>query len=399
MMKKFCTITAFVIWLFTAAAWAESHKMEYTAAYVNQHWKCAVFEAEMNADAQEAFSSYLLPGDEIICGAEMRYYAQESLDTPLHQDVLMAVRRKGQMLLLSASGSDGKWKTGVESDAFLPAEGGFEVTITPASDGQTVKQLKSGRPYITWVHGNESWQVLVRETGEVHLACYAHQIDAHTRLELETSIPSDTGNLGVTLYTDDESIHYEEFSCVFPTRLTAWTMNGFPKTMEEIRSYATTHQPDVADDEGYIFGVNLRKEPTSQSDSIGQYTAKVKVTGSVPGADAPWYNVQMGDLSGWVSGRYLIEHHDMRLCEWESEVLPVARADRDISLINAGTGAPIMTLPAGTLMHVFHQDGDLLHVIIPRGEWTWKTDWRGIYGMVSANDVSCGISAADLRWK
>lgn len=81
MMKEFCTITAFVIWLFTAAAWAESHKMEYTATYVNQHWKCEVFEAEMNADAQEAFSSYLLPGDEIICGAEMRYYAQEDLDT------------------------------------------------------------------------------------------------------------------------------------------------------------------------------------------------------------------------------------------------------------------------------------------------------------------------------
>lgn len=399
MMKKLCTITAFVIWLFAAAASAENRKMEYTATYVKQHWKCEIFEAEMNADAQEAFSPYLLPGDEVICGAEMRYYAQEDLDTPLHQDVQMAVRREDRMLLLSASGSDGKWTTGVESDTFLPAEGGFEVTITPSSDMQEIKPLKSGRPYITWVHGNESWQVLVRETGEAHWVCYAHQIDARTRLELEMNIPSDEGNLGVTLYTDGESSHYEELSCVFPSRLTAWTMDNFPKTVEEIRTYAAAHQPDVADDEGYIFGVNLRTEPTGQSDSLGQYTAKVKVIGSVPGTDSPWYNVQMGDLSGWVSGRYLIENDDIRLCEWESEVLPVAQANRDIFLINADTGAPIMTIPAGTLMHVFHHDGDSLHVIVPQGEWTWKTDWDGIYGMVSAYDVSCGISAADLRWK
>jgi len=40
-----------------------------------------------------------------------------------------------------------------------------------------------------------------------------------------------------------------------------------------------------------------------------------------------------------------------------------------------------------------------LHVVIPQGELTWKTDWDGTYGVVPANGVTLGISAADLKWK
>ena len=58
-----------------------------------------------------------------------------------------------------------------------------------------------------------------------------------------------------------------------------------------------------------------------------------------------------------------------------------------------------MIVPAGTLMHVIHQAGDRLHVILPRAELTWKTDWDGTYGMISVEDVTCGMSPADMRWK
>ena len=40
-----------------------------------------------------------------------------------------------------------------------------------------------------------------------------------------------------------------------------------------------------------------------------------------------------------------------------------------------------------------------LHVILPQAELTWKTDWDGTYGMISVEDVTCGISPADMRWK
>jgi len=58
-----------------------------------------------------------------------------------------------------------------------------------------------------------------------------------------------------------------------------------------------------------------------------------------------------------------------------------------------------MIVPVGILMHVIHQEEDRLHVILPREERTWKTDWNGLYGMISAEDVTCGLSPADGRWR
>lgn len=56
-------------------------------------------------------------------------------------------------------------------------------------------------------------------------------------------------------------------------------------------------------------------------------------------------------------------------------------------------------LREGTLVHeIMENDGDL-HVIVPRGELTWQTDWDGIYGFVKAADVTLGITKADAQNK
>ena len=44
-------------------------------------------------------------------------------------------------------------------------------------------------------------------------------------------------------------------------------------------------------------------------------------------------------------------------------------------------------------------DNGFLHVIVPRGELTWMTDWDGIYGFVRKEDLAVGISKADVSWK
>lgn len=392
-MKRILFVMLLAVCLLGSFASAESRSMEYTASVIKQRFLCETFDADMNADAQEAFSARLLPGDAVVCGAEMMYYSEgQNPDVPFHKGLMMVVRRKDRMLMLAASGSNGAWESQVESDAFLSAGDDFALTFSP-DDRQTVLVM----PYMALIRGDERWEFHIGKSGQVLLDGYAHQIDEHTRLVLDMTLVSYDASFCAALCRDGESEVYEEFASVFPRRMAAWTMDEFPKTMEEVRVYAQAHQPDVGEDRGYIFGVNLRRKPTGQSESMGKYTAKVKVLGNVPGKDCPWYNVQVGDLTGWVSGRYLVQKNCTRLCEAACEIVPVARADRDIALKSASTGETVMTVPAGTLMHVIHQEGDRLHVILPRAELTWKTDWDGTYGMISAEDVTCGMTPADVR--
>ena len=394
-MKRILFAMMLAVCLLASSALAESRSMEYTASIIKQRFLCETFDAEMNADAQEAFSARLLPGDEVVCGAEMMYYSEaQNPDVPFHKGLMMVVRREDRMLMLAALGSNGAWESQVESDTFLSAEDDFALTFSP-DDRQTVDIM----PYMMLTRGDERWEFHIGKSGQVLLDGYAHRIDEHTQLLLDMTLVSDEASFCAALCRGGKSEVYEEFASVFPRRMAAWTMDDFPKTMEEVRAYAQANLPDVGEDRGYIFGVNLRRKPTGQSESMGKYTAKVKVLGNVPGKDCPWYNVQVGDLTGWVSGRYLVQKNCTRLCEAESEIVPVARADRDITLKSASTGETVMTVPAGTLMHVIHQEGDRLHVILPRAELTWKTDWDGTYGMISAEDVTCGMSPADVRWR
>lgn len=397
-MKRICLMVVLFVSVFTSISLADSSIVEYTSPYINHRWVCETFDSQMNADAQEAFSARLLPNDKIICGVEMIYYNHQKPDEPFRKDFLMAVKREESMLLFAAKTSDDGWQTSIESDSILPVDGNFEITVRPEHSGSEAIKVEA-RPYMAIVCGNEEWEVVVDGDLKVRLDSYTHKIDDNTSLHLTMSFPSNEANFGVTVFENGEHVSEEEFACVFPERIAAWTMDEFPGTLEELRAFEAIHQPDVESGEGYITGVNLRKEPTGKSDSMGEYTAKVKVLGSVPGEKDPWYNVMVGDLEGWVSGRYLNQDFKMRLCESEREMVPVARADSDLELKSASTGAVLGMVPAGTLMHVIHDKGDSLHVLIPQGELTWKTDWDGTYGFVPADGVTLGISAADLKWK
>lgn len=375
MKRVLLFLSVMVCLIISSAALADRETIEYIAEYINQRWVCETFKTQINADAKEAFSHRLLPDDEIVCGAEMLYYDHRHPDEPFMKDILMAVKRDDSMLLFAAKADKDGWKTGVESDSFLPVDAGFEITVTPEHDGQSVIEVKN-RPYLAIVCGDERWEVIVSRDVEIILDTYTHKHD------------------GIDLF-----VIQEELYCVFPVRLAAWTMDTFPGTVDELGVFSDAHQPDIESGKGYITGVNLREKPTGKSASMGKYTAKVKVLGSVPGEKDPWYNVMVGDLEGWVSGRYLNQDSKMRLCESEREMVPVARADRDLELKSASTGAILGMVPAGTLMHVIHDQGDSLHVVIPQGELTWKTDWDGTYGFVPADGVTLGTSAADLKWK
>ena len=83
----------------------------------------------------------------------------------------------------------------------------------------------------------------------------------------------------------------------------------------------------------------------------------------------------------------------------ESAMSKVGCAKRETVLYNLPGEDAYAMLPAGMMMHVLMEKDGWAHVIIPRGEITWQTDWYGIYGFVKQVDMIRGVSIADVEWK
>lgn len=143
-------------------------------------------------------------------------------------------------------------------------------------------------------------------------------------------------------------------------------------------------------------------EPTSNSKSMGQYSAKVQVLDTKRGTKWPWYHVRIGELIGWVSGNYVTTSPKQDALHYygsESGVWSVARAKGDAPLRALPDGETVQMIFEGTLMHVIEENNGWAHVMIPRSEITWQIDWDGTCGFVRSEEIVTGVSIADVRWK
>lgn len=187
-----------------------------------------------------------------------------------------------------------------------------------------------------------------------------------------------------------------------PTRLCAWTWDTLPRNREESEAWAAANPFETAGDEGYLSGVNLREKPTGKSRSWGIYHAKVQVLDQQPGEMDPWMKVRVGNLTGWASGRYLhMEQSEdpYALAEYQTAVMKVGRAKKTVQLLDRPGGSVIMELEEGTFVHTIIENEGWLHVVVPRKELTWRTDWDGTYGFVKMEDMTVGVSKADVMWR
>ena len=187
-----------------------------------------------------------------------------------------------------------------------------------------------------------------------------------------------------------------------PVRLAAWTVDALPKTEESLRAFKQAYPLMLDDDEAYIMSVNLRESATGKSDTWGEYTAKVQILGQKPGNDAPWYNVRVGNIEGWASGVYVHKKNagDQRNVDKAAIMVhPVGRAKTETALTGMPGGEAVMRLAENSYVHVLGERDGWLHVIVPRGELSWQTDWDGTYGFVKAADMAVGISKTDAAYK
>jgi len=367
---------------------AQLWSFEYDSTY----YRCENFGREMPDEAVKAFSGALMEGDEVICGAKKTVCFVREDREDRDTSILMAVRREGKILLMHASGINDDFEVTVESDSFLQADAQFTIE-TDAEDRGTLRthRINAGDAAY-WVSrrsfdGNRLW-----------ITRAERKLEDGTTLVL---IPSD-GHLSWQIRQNGMERKGGNRAGVFPNRLAAWTEDSFPKTKEEAYDWMDAHAPAIDGDEAYIIAVNLRERATGESPSWGKYTAKVRILDEAPGITAPWYQVDVGGLIGWVSGDYLMKAdipRSDRLYDAAAHVPDAACVRTDTALCRTPDGVQIRGLEKGMLMHVLGERNGWLHVIMPREEPGWNADWDGEYGFVRTQDVSVGVSAADAWWK
>lgn len=358
-------------------------------------YTCEDFAGEMPASAQEAFTDVLREGDEIICGTIIEE-TWEGLEGEQSGSAMMAIRRGENMLLLGAlqSREEKSWRACVESDRFLPEDIPFTMTCRPDYSSKGVLRFVC----MALDAGNEQLMIQASSGGMLYL----HEHICKEKDETQTVAKYSSGVLTWKMRTEGKKDVTYGGAGPMPSRLCAWTYDSLPRTQEESKAWTAPLPFDLAQDEGYLSGVNLRERPTGQSESFGIYRARVKILGQQPGPDAPWYNVRVGNLEGWASGRYLktVDLEDgYPLAAYQTTVSKVGRAKTDVELLDRPDGKAIMTLKEGTLVHAIMDHDGYLHVIVPRGEIAWQTDWDGTYGFVKSGDMTVGMSIADVIWR
>ncbi len=377
-----------VLMALAACARAELYAYDYDSTYN----VCANFDGELPQDVASALEGFLREGDEVICGARKRKCYVRKDREGWDASALVAVRRGEDILLVHASGVNGAWDVTVESDSFLADGEAFSITTPPQDEGTLLS-------YCIAV-GDTVYTVIRQTSGGKRL-----WLTQAERTLADGSVFTLTCVNGRAIWRtarDGEAAESGAYDAVLPRRLAAWTAGAYPKSEAELQAFMAAHAPALEADEAYICGVNLRERATGDSRSWGRYTARVRILSREPGKQAPWFHVQVGNLDGWVSGMYLVtpngEETD-RLCAAAAHVHDAARARTQTGLYDRPGGAQTGTVPEGTLVHVLAEADGWLHVILPRAELTWETDWDGTYGFVKAQDMAVGVCKADAVWR
>ena len=295
-MKKIMIMLALLIGL-CASAQAEPYTYSSDQA-PTVYFECEDFQSEIPASLSDVFDSCLQAGDEILCGAAYDTRYRSGRETERGKEALLALRRDEKILLLGAKETENGWRCTVETDRFFAPGQLFDLTVLPRHNTEGAFIGVN----LAIVCGEEEFLVSVRNNGRVFLEQYQRPWTDGSTLEIHISM----GFLYASRYLDRILQESRSAEGVFSMRLCGWTYDSFPKSCDEVGAWEGRGMPEFAEDEAFIFGVNLREKPTGQSRSLGQYTTAVRVLDQKEGLQAPWYQVQFEDKIGWVSGTYVL---------------------------------------------------------------------------------------------
>ena len=392
-VTKALSVCALLLCLMACGALAET---VYTIeGPFGNDYTCTDYDGALPEDARAILAPVLREGDEVLCGTRGQGSPLKKQDVWWDQ-ILLAVRREGQVLLLCALNStQEEWDVWIETDSFIPEGCAFDITFLPSERGEG--WYLAAAPSI--LCGDEIWRMVFRQSNRGYV-----NLSAYERRSGDTREIVQNYDVLMMANTIRDGVYREQgkYKCSTPMRLAAWDMESFPRDGLQLQQYAEAHQPQHSESQAFLCGANLREKPTSKSRLIGRYSARAEVLGSQMGKVEPWYHVRVGDTEGWVTANYCLNgsQYDIRHYAMGAVSVNPARADREIELRRSPDGEVFARLLPGAMMHVITETDGWLHVIVPQnGELGPMVDWDGVYGYVRSSEVVRGVTLADLKWK
>ena len=318
---------------------------------------------------------YQQADDRVICGAWMPNA------TPISQDcVLAAVERGDKLLLVGGVRTDNGWKKSILSDCFFRKNQEFTIVglklVNP--DNNSIYRI-----YPAVAYGNEYYCIATTDTGEFFFARYI-------RLEADGSVYAaslSSGYLEVFQASDNDFQLLVSEPIMNPGRLDIVTASGFPTNAADTAEYVKKYPVTLPENHVIIQGVNLRKEATGKSQSLGIYDfALAEYLGEKNGAEVPWVHVRVGKTEGWVSSRY-VRRTVAEVSESVSWLaMKIGGVDGETTLYDTLNSSSGKTISLPCCMYILADCGSRYHVLIPSAGFGWPVDWNGTYGYVPKDD-------------
>lgn len=355
---------------------------------VNGYFVCEDYDGELTPMAQRIFGDFMCGGDEVLCGTLFEEHYRNSPGRTGRGGALMAVRRDGRILLMSGNTDGDGWSAAIETDGFLPPDAQFSMT--------TMGGMRT-YAHLTIAYRDTAYEIRTTAAGGAYLYEYSWTDENGKMMQMSCY----HGEFTLNEKLDEKRLPIAEGKPI-PARLCAWRVDDLPKTAQALQAFDQAHPLTLAENEGFTAGVNLRERPTGEAPTWGKYSAKVTVLGEKPGKTAPWVNVRVGNIEGWVSGDYLHRPgmgDQMHVRDGAVMVHPVGMAKAQTALCAMPGGEETMLLGENAYVHVLGERDGWLHVVVPRGTLTWQTDWSGTYGFVREKDMAVGVSKTDAMYK
>lgn len=324
--------------------------------------------------------------DRVVCGVWMPKAA------PAGQDcVLAAVERGDKVLLVGGIKTENGWKKTILSDRFFRENQEFSMVGIRLADPDNSSMF---RPYAAVAYDNEYFCIAITDMGEFF---FAHYI----RMDPDGSVYDASlimGVLEVTETSESGSRILVSEPIMNPGRLDMISSSDFPTNVDDTMTYIKKYPAMLPENHVIFQGVNLRKEPTGQSQSLGKYDfALAEYLGEKDGTEVPWVHVRIGNTEGWVSSRY-VRKNVREISESVSWLaMKIGAVNGETMLYGSLGSSDGSVISAPFYMYVLADCGSQYHVLIPSAGFEWPIDWNGTYGYVQKNDIVIRTSILDLK--
>lgn len=339
----------------------------------------------------------MLQGWEVLSGAVVVFEENFPANSPEKNRGLIAFGKNDERILclVQQTGDDNGWAISPVSKTVLPA--GCRPVITRSDPMSVFGSHRYKITFSTEKYDDVTLQVSIHQSNGASVCRLTEcSFTDNATGDLFQTSESDSLYL-VSRISNEGEKDVSITSCSYPSSLTH---------LDTLRLFEYLQNP--ISDNGFMLpermvmigSVHLRKDTSSHSRDLGTLNAGTigRLISIEAGDPNPWYHVEIGTKTGYVSGAYVEESAG----SLSQACLPVAVATEDCSLKeNTGLFAPEAAKVAkGTTMHIIMSEGGWHYVCIPRQQPAgMRMDPEGTFGYIRNGKVATGGSALELEWK